>query len=264
MAKQDSTIRTFVVIGVLCLVCSLLVCISVVALKDLQEKAMNVDREKSILAAAQIAFTDSDVSKTYADRIEARLLDLSTGEFVTDKDKLKSILGDGSIDGYNFVSAAKLPDSSITIPADQDLAKIRTRAKYMPVYLVRSASGYSSIILPFYGQGLWSTMYGYLSVGTDGNTIRGVKYYSHGETPGLGAEIENPAFTALWVNKKLYDEAGNVAFKVSKKVENKDYEVDALSGATLTSNGVSTSVEYWANSNGYGPFLQKVKKEGVK
>jgi Na+-transporting NADH:ubiquinone oxidoreductase subunit C len=264
MAKQDSTLRTFIVIGVLCLVCSLLVCVSVVALKDLQSKAMNVDREKSILAAAQIEFTDSNVSQVYADNIEARLLDLNSGDFVLDQNEISKIVGTGTVDGYNFVSASKLAESNISIPADKDLAKIRVRAKYMPVYLVKSAGGYSSIILPFYGQGLWSTMYGYLSVATDGNTIRGVKYYSHGETPGLGAEIENPAFTATWVNKKLFNEAGDVAFKVTKKVEKPEYEIDALSGATLTSNGVSTSVEYWASSNGYGPFLQKVKKEGVK
>src|SRR5574344_1762509 len=153
MAKQDSTLRTFIVIGVLCLVCSLLVCVSVVALKDLQSKAMNVDREKSILAAAQIEFTDSNVSQVYADNIEARLIDLNSGAFGLDPNEINKIVGTGTVDGYNIVSASKLAESNISIPADKDLAKSRVRAKEMPVYLVKSAGGYSSIILPFYGQG---------------------------------------------------------------------------------------------------------------
>src|SRR5574344_1255299 len=110
MAKQDSTLRTFIVIGVLCLVCSLLVCVSVVALKDLQSKAMNVDREKSILAAAQIEFTDSNVSQVYADNIEARLLDLNSVDFVLNQNEISKIVGNGTVEGNNFVSASKLAE----------------------------------------------------------------------------------------------------------------------------------------------------------
>lgn len=266
MAKQDSTVRTLVIIVSLCFVCALLVCLSVVILKPLQDKQIEVDRSKSILSAAGIEIVDNDVTKTYADRIEARLLELDTGMFVS-AEKVKEITKGGTADAYDFQAASKLPESNYEIPADKDIAKIKRRAKYMPVYLVKSASGdgkYTSIILPFYGQGLWSTMYGYLSLSLDGNTIEGVKYYSHGETPGLGAEIENPNFTSKWAGKKLFDKNGVLQFAVLKKVEKPQHQVDAISGATLTSNGVSDSIKYWADANGYGPFLKKVKAEGVK
>lgn len=264
MINRDSTLGTILVIIPLCFVCALLVCLAVVLLQPLQAEQIVVDRSKSILAAANIEVANKDVTKTFNERIEARLLDLASGDFLSKEEALK-ITNGAPIYGYNFQSAAKLPDSSIQIPEDQDIAKIKTRAKYMPVYLVKNAAGnYTSVILPFYGQGLWSTMYGYLSLSTDGNTIEGVKYYSHGETPGLGAEIENPIFTAKWVGKKLADDNGNVLFNVTKKVSDPAYEIDALSGATLTSNGVANSIKYWADSNGYGPFLKKIKAEGVK
>lgn len=265
MASKDSTVRTFGVIGGLCLFCSILVCVAVVSLQPLQEKAIQVDREQSILAAAGIDVAKgANVSDVYKDNIEARLVDLSTGNYVTNPDELKAILGTSSIDGYNFASAAKLPSASVEIPAEEDKAKLKTRAKYMPVYLVKSAAGYSSVILPVYGQGLWSTMYAYLSLNVDGNTIKGVKYYSHGETPGLGAEVTNPNWTAKWVGKKLFNESGVVKFAVSKKVNDATYEVDALSGATLTSDGVTRTIQYWADKNGYGMYLNKIKAEGVK
>ncbi len=267
-ASKDSTSRTFIVIGLLCLVCSLMVCVAVVLLKPLQAKQIQNDRELSILEAAGITVS-GDISKIYAENIEARLVNLESGKYVPN-DKAAKIVGQDKngkalIDGYNFVSESKLPDSSVTIDSKMDVAKIRTRARYMPVYLVKNtvSGGYKSVILPFYGQGLWSTMYGYLAVAGDGNTIMGVKYYSHGETPGLGGEIENPKFTRQWIGKKLFDEAGAPAFAVVKNASG-EHQVDALSGATLTSNGVTTSVKFWTDSMGYGPYLQRIKKGGIK
>ncbi|MGN1393548.1 MAG: Na(+)-translocating NADH-quinone reductase subunit C [Succinivibrionaceae bacterium] len=265
MANKDSFLRILAVIVGLCLFCSIIVCIAVVSLKPLQEKSIQVDREASILAAANIEVPKGkDISEVYKENIEARLLNLATGSFVTDENEKATVLNGSTVDGYDFNAASKIATSSVQIPADQDLAKIKSRAKYMPIYLVKSAGGYTSIILPVYGQGLWSTMYAYLSLNLDGNTIQGVKYYQHGETPGLGAEVENPLWTAKWSGKKLFDENGVVKFAVLKNLTNSNYQVDALSGATLTSDGVSRTVQYWADQNGYGPFLQKVKTEGVK
>ncbi len=267
-ANKDSTLRTFTVIGILCLVCSFMVCIAVVTLQPLQAKQIQNDRERSILEAAGIGI-NGDISKTYAENIEARLVNLANGKYVPN-DKAAVIAGKDKngmalIDGYNFVSAARLPDSSVAIEADKDTAKIRNRAKYMPVYLVKNtvSGGYKSVILPFYGQGLWGTMYGYLAVAGDGDTVMGVKYYSHNETPGLGGEIENPKFTQKWIGKKLYDASGAPVFAVVKNASG-DHQVDALSGATLTSNGVTNSVKFWTDSMGYGPYLQRIKKGGIK
>lgn len=265
MAKQDSIFKIFGVTGLLCFVCSLLVCAAVVSLKSLQEQAIKVDRELSILAAADITVADGQkVSDVYEKNIEARLLDVASGEFVA-ADKVASIMGDNArADDFDFDSNSKIAGKNIVLNAQDDVAKIRQISKYMPVYLVKSATGYGKVILPFYGQGLWSVMKGYLALSTDGNTILAVKYYSHGETPGLGAEIENPNWTQKWQQKKLFDANGNYEFAVLKKVEKPEYQVDALSGATLTSDGVSHSVKFWASQAGYGKFLENIQKNGVK
>ena len=266
MAKKETTLSTFSVIGGLCFVCSILVCVSVVLLKPLQEIAINNDRQISILEAASVK-VDGKVSEVYANNIEERLVDLKTGEYVTDKNQLASILGsaEAEIGSYDFVANAKVVGKNIDIDAskDKDNPGIKTTAAYMPVYLVKNGATYSAIILPFYGQGLWSTMYGYLSVDVDGNTIKAVKFYSHGETPGLGAEIENPKWTATWVGKKLFDNT-EYMFNIKKNAVANGHEVDALSGATLTSDGVSRSVKFWANESGYGKLLNRIKSEGVK
>ena len=109
-------------------------------------------------------------------------------------------------------------------------------------------------------------MYGYLAISNDLNTIVGLEFYEHKETPGLGAEVDNPNWKALWRGKKIYDENGKILIKVVKgKVDNKanmsSYEVDGLSGATLTSNGVSNLLAYWLGNDGFKNFLDNLKKE---
>ena len=127
----------------------------------------------------------------------------------------------------------------------------------MPVYFAKDGGKTVRIILPFYGQALWSTVYGYVAVSPeDGNTILGVTFYSHGETPGLGGEIDNPNFQKKWEGKKIQID-GNYAFKICKNA--KDNQIDALSGATLTSNGVDNTAKYWFDV-GYKPFLEKISK----
>ena len=251
MANKDSTLRTFTVIGLLCFVCSILVCGTVVVLKPLQEKEMNADREKSVLEAAGIDYSGSNVSEVFAQKIEAKLLDLKTSAYVDSKTMREIVQCDEKKSdsdcavSYNFVSESKLPEKNVAISKAEDFGDIKVRARYMPVYLVKANGQVSEVVLPFYGQGLWSTMYGYLAVDADGSTIKGVKYYSQGETAGLGAEVTNPAYTGKWIAKKLY-ENGEYKFKVTKGADKTSpYQVDAISGATLTSDGVNNSVKYW-------------------
>ena len=100
-------------------------------------------------------------------------------------------------------------------------------------------------------------MYGFLALDADGNTIRELIYYQHKETPGLGGEVQNPAWQALWNGKKLFNN-GEVAIQVKKQAGTQNpYAVDALSGATLTSNGVQNTLSYWLGDNGFGPYLQR-------
>ncbi len=253
--NKDSVFGTFVVIIAFCLVCSVVVSSAVVALGPFQQAAVANDRQVNILRVSGFDVQGS-VAQTYAKHIEARLVDLETGKFVED-----SPIAAGD---FNFQSLAKNPDYNVAIPADQDVATIRTRTKLMPVYLSKDEQGNTvRYILPFYGMALWSTVYGYVAIDPDGNTIKAVTFYSHGETPGLGGEIDNPRWQALWVDKKLTREDGTRGFNITKTPdhngEGKDYDVDSLSGATLTARGVDNAAKYWFD-NAYKAFLENLRK----
>jgi Na+-transporting NADH:ubiquinone oxidoreductase subunit C len=104
-------------------------------------------------------------------------------------------------------------------------------------------------ILPVSGKGLWSTLYGYLALEADKNHVRGIQFYKHGETPGLGGEVENAEWTAGWKGKTILDEQGELVSITVKKgtvdesiPEQKKHYVDGLAGATITSNGVTKFV----------------------
>jgi Na+-transporting NADH:ubiquinone oxidoreductase subunit C len=116
-----------------------------------------------------------------------------------------------------------------------------------------------AIILPIEGKGLWSTLYGYLALAPDANTVVGITFYDHGETPGLGGEVDNPRWQALWPNRKAYDARGNAALRVKKgragPPEEDPHQVDGLSGATITSRGVTALIQFWLGDDGFGPYL---------
>ena len=118
------------------------------------------------------------------------------------------------------------------------------------------------IILPIRGYGLWGTLFGYIAIDKDLNTIRGLEFYEHKETPGLGAEVDNPKWKALWNGKKIYKD-GEIEIAVIKgKVDPSntmaDYQVDGLSGATLTSRGVTNMLAFWFSESGYQETLKNI------
>ena len=133
------------------------------------------------------------------------------------------------------------------------------------VYLVRDdAGGLDKIILPIRGYGLWSTMYGFMALESDGNTVAGLGFYEHGETPGLGGEIDNPNWKAIWPGKQVY-EGDQVAIQVLKGSvpmgsDEKQWQVDGLSGATLTTKGVDKLVRYWLGEQGFKPLLENLRR----
>ncbi|MBE6422075.1 Na(+)-translocating NADH-quinone reductase subunit C [Succinivibrio dextrinosolvens] len=252
--NKDSVLGTFVIIVTFCLVCSVLVSSAVVALDPFKAAAVANDRQVNILKVSGFEVKGS-VAKTFKEHIESHLIDVETGSLSDD------VVPASQIEGYNFASLAKKPASSVKIPKDRDVAGILSRAKYMPVYFAKDENGkVARVILPFYGQALWSTVYGYVALSpVDANTILGVTFYSHGETPGLGGEIDNPRWQALWVDKKLTNENGEYKFHIVKNAADKNHEIDALSGATLTSVGVDKTAAFWLG-DAYKPFLEKLSK----
>ena len=241
-ASRDSIANTLIVAIGLSLVCSILVATTAVLLKPVQERNEDEFRQRIILEVAGLMQPDVSIDTLFA-AIETRMVDVESGDYVTD------------------LSAADT-ELSVAIPAESDIANIRQRTVYSPVYLVREGGELQQIILPVYGSGLWSTMYGYLSVGTDGNTVNGLRFYSHAETPGLGDQVDKPAWRAQWVGKQLYDDNGVARIEVIRGVsQDRDspYEIDGMSGATLTGRGVSQLVRFWVGPQGFGPYLQKIQ-----
>ena len=255
--NKDSTTGTLAVVTGLCLVCSIVVSVAAVGLRPAQLENKALDKQSNILSVAGVdisAVAKRDLAQLYGDKIEARLVDLTSGEFV-----------DGDADNFDTKVAAKDPAKSIRLAPADDKAGLRQISKLIPVFFAKDAEGkVDNIILPIYGQGLWSTMYAFVAVAADGQTIKGITYYDHGETPGLGSEIENPRWQALWLDKQLYDGQGNFALKVMKghAPDGDKHRIDALSGATLTSNGVQHTFEYWMGPHGYGPYLATLRNGG--
>ncbi|MGL5813969.1 MAG: Na(+)-translocating NADH-quinone reductase subunit C [Aeromonas sp.] len=252
--NKDSTIGTLTVVTGLCLVCSIVVSVAAVGLRPAQLENKALDKQSNILSVAGVdasSVAKRDLAQLYGNQIEARLVDLATGEFV-----------DGDADNFDTKVAAKDPAQSIRLAPADDKAGLRQISKLVPVFFAKDADGkVDNIILPIYGQGLWSTMYAFVAVAADGQTIKGITYYDHGETPGLGGEIENPAWRELFVGKKLFDQNGQPALRVIKghAPAGSEHEIDGLSGATLTGNGVQHTFDFWMGPKGFGPFLAKVR-----
>ncbi|MBY5990601.1 Na(+)-translocating NADH-quinone reductase subunit C [Ferrimonas balearica] len=253
MSKNNDTFgKTLGVVIGLCLVCSLVVSSAAVALKPLQERNKAEDTQRYILeAAGMLDKIDGGIQATFKRYIDARVIDFATGEFDTEIDPLT----------YDQRKAARETATS-TVPAN-DIASIKRRADKGLVYLVNDQSGaLETVILPIHGYGLWSTMYAFVALEPDFNTVKALVYYDQGETPGLGAEVENARWKAQWVGKQLFDANGDIAIKVVKggAREGDIHGVDGLSGATLTSNGVQNSLDFWMGEEGYAAFLAKARK----
>lgn len=244
-AKNESFVKTLTVAVSLCLVCSIIVSSAAVMLKEKQVTNASLDKKKNVLFAANLLNEDTDIEAAFAN-IEQKFVDLDTGSFVEVKNP----------ETFNQRQAAKATETSIAI--DNDLARIGRRSKVVPVYLVKNNNKVDTIILPVHGKGLFSTMYGFVALESDKQTIVGLKFYEQGETPGLGGEIDNPRWLALWNGKKLLNAEGKPSLSLVKSIPQNEYEVDALSGATMTTRGVQNLLDYWLSDQGFGRFLARL------
>lgn len=257
MSSNESIGKIITVAFSLCIVCSVVVSTAAVMLKPAQDANRDLDRKRNILQAAGMLEEGKSVEELFR-RIEPRYVDLRTGEFTEDVPP-----------GYNQQKAAKNPQLSTNLSEQEDRAGIGRQAHFAQVYLVEASDdkGLDKIILPVHGYGLWSTLYGFVALESDANTIAGLGFYEHGETPGLGGEVDNPRWKAQWPGKKVYrdGEAAIALAKGSVDASSPDaqWRVDGLSGATLTSRGVTDLVQFWLGENGFKPFLNKLKTGDV-
>jgi len=251
VSSNDSTARTIIVAFVMCIVCSVIVSTAAVVLKPAQQANKQKDFQRSILAAAGLLQADKSVDEQFK-QVTTKLIDLETGKYT-----------DGDPAQFDQREAAKDPAQSEELPDDVDVAKISREENVSAVYLINNTSGeLDKVILPIRGYGLWSTLYGFIALESDLNTVAGIGFYEHGETPGLGGEVDNPNWKKIWVGKEVYDDQGDVSLKVIKgqAAEDNPYAVDGLSGATLTSKGVNNLVHFWLGEHGFKPYLSNLKE----
>jgi Na+-transporting NADH:ubiquinone oxidoreductase subunit C len=260
MASKDTPLRALMTVLVTAVVCSSIVSASVVLLRPIQLNNKLLERSGYILQLTGLlppgaAVGDDELLELFKS-LDARVVDIDEASL------------DSEFDPYTFDGrkAAADPELSVPIPAGEDIAGLGRRSHFRTVYLVWREGKLTRVVLPINGAGMWSMLYGYISLEADFNTIAGVVFYEQAETPGLGDQIAKPHWQQKWVGKKLYDESGEMLFHVAEGPVTEgsaaaNYQVDALTGATVTGNAVTALLQYWFGPNGYGPLLQRLREQ---
>ncbi len=239
-----------------CFVCSIFVASAAVALKDKQEQNKVLDVRSKVLGVAGLAQPDekldaAEITRRFEESIQATVINLETGEENPDIEART----------YDQRAARSEPDMSRAAPPND--AKVQRLPNNALIYRVMEGEEMKALILPVEGKGLWSTLYGFIALDNDLETIKGITFYEHGETPGLGGEVDNPRWKALWPGRKAFGDDGKPKIAVAKgsvgPPDKDPYKVDGLSGATLTSRGVTNLVRFWLGDEGFGPLLRRLK-----
>lgn len=249
---NESIGKTFIVALTLCIVCSVVVSSASVVLRPSQEANKLLDLKTNILASAGLLQEGIDV-ETQFEQISVKVVDLQTGRYSNAVDPAT----------YDQRKASGDPALSVVLEPSQDPAKIKRRVNFATVYILEGEQGLEKMILPIKGYGLWSTMYGFIALESDLQTVAGIGFYEHGETPGLGGEIDNPNWKSSWIGKQAFV-ANQLAIQVIKgKVDRtragSNSKIDGLAGATLTTKGVDNLVRYWLGDQGFKPFIDNLK-----
>ncbi len=260
--QRDSAAYMFGFAALVCVFCSIFVSTSAVTLKERQQINQALDRQRNVLYVTGLATPEQglereEVIALFEERIKPVIVDLESGEAVDDPPF--------EIDSYDQDKAAEDPQLGREAPPNQ--SNVARLPKYALTYQLLSESGDPEMfVLPIKGYGLWSTLYGYIALAEDGNTVEGITYYQHQETPGLGGEVDNPRWKSLWPGRRIYDDSGNVDIEVIKgqagPSSSDPYRVDGLSGATITSRGVSNMFDLWFGPQGFKPYLDKFRQGG--
>lgn len=259
MPTRDSPRYTFLFATIVCVVCAALVSVAAVSLQPRQQAAARLYMEKNVLVAAGLAEPGADLSERevnaiFTQRIRARLVDFATGE----------LMPEGRIDARGYDQRKARNDPSMSRVAPPNNAGISRLPNYGIVYFITKDGAVDQLVIAVEGLGMWGTIYGFVSLDRDANTVRGLTYYDQKETPGLGGEIGNPKWQALWRGRKGFDDQWNARITVIKgqagTPEVDPLHVDGLSGATVTSNSITKLMRFWLSDAGYGKFLKRFRE----
>ena len=267
--NKDSYANVVTVSVVLCLVCSAVVSVAAVSLRPMQKENEKLAKQRNRLIAAGLVdddASDEEVGEIYDARIRTQWINLADAE-----PTVPPIPGTKA---YDFEAAADDGDLSEPIPSQYGVPG--NRPDLVPVYQVLGRDGKTveRVVLPVSGKGLWSTLRAYLALDVnlgeenprDRFPIAGVTFYEQAETAGLGAEVENPIWQQDWRGRFAFDEEWSPNFEVAKipaaeGTPAAQYQVDALAGATITSNGVENMINYWLSEDAYGAYLRRLTPE---
>lgn len=261
MPADNSTKKTVLVALGVCLISSIFVSSAAVGLSAIQEQNKKIDMITNILQAGDIEYTNQNPEQVFNNKVDPVVIELESGETVdvaTLPEQLKP-------ENFDLKAVSKNSEFTKQIESKNDVAGIKTRPTKMVIYEVLDENDQIlKYILPIYGKGLWSTMYGFIALDKDLMTIQGITFFEHGETPGLGGEIDNPNWKKTWKGKIAFNESGELKLNVIKgqvdrSSESAKYQIDGLSGATITTRGVDHTITYWMGEDGYGPFLDKLR-----
>ena len=259
--QRDTAIYISGFAALICVICGFMVSSAAVSLREQQAANAAFDKQRNVLYATGLASplgdtTREELEAIYEERIKPVVVELETGQVVENPPFDPAL--------YNMEKAA---GGEAGRPAPANLANVQRLPQYAVVYHVMSPDGdtVEMVVLPIKGYGLWSTLYGFIALDRDTTTVRGITYYQHGETPGLGGEVDNPSWKALWPGRKVYDQDWDVALDVVKGQAGPPsadpYQVDGLSGATITSRGVDNMIDFWLGENGFKPYLENFREQ---
>ncbi|SEA55125.1 Na+-transporting NADH:ubiquinone oxidoreductase subunit C [Flavobacterium gillisiae] len=233
---KDSNKATFIFSSVMVVVIAVLLSVTAISLAPYQEKNVRIEKMKNILTSVSIPTETTGTETAFNKYITQQIVLNNKGEQVT-----------GSVTAFD-----------IDLKKELDKVKIGKGNEQLFPLFICNKEGKSFYIIPIRGKGLWGPIWGFISLESDMNTVYGVSFGHKSETPGLGAEIETQKFQQQFIGKQIFDESGKfvsvTAIKGGAK-PNDMHGVDAISGATITSKGVSEMFERTLNN--YIPYFKK-------
>lgn len=262
MAAERSAAYTVGFAAAVCVVCALVVSLAAVGLQPRQQASALQYKHKNVLLAAGLlaageARSVAELQRLFADRVEARLVDLQQGRLLE--------VDAAEVAAFDPARARREPASSRQAPPNR--AGISRLPQQGLVYLVREQDKVSRMVLAIDGLGMWGGMQGFIALDADARTVQGIAFYEQKETPGLGGEVANPQWQALWRGRLAYDAEGQPRLALLKgpagSPADDPHHVDGLSGATITSQSVTRIVQFWLSDDGWGRWLRRVRNEGV-
>lgn len=248
---NESRTKTLAVAFAVSAVCAVFVSGAAVILGPIQQANLAAEQaERMAEMLASMPEFAALIEETGGDSLETIVIDLRTGRAAEDVDP----------ETFDAAAASENPETSTVLSAEEDTAGIGRRPDLVPIHVLRKEGQLRLVILPISGAGYQSVIRANLALEGDLNTVAAFSVTEQGETPGLGARIEEPAWQALWPGKHLTAPDGEIRLGVVQGRATTEFEIDGITGATRTGNGITNAVQFWLGPNGFGPVLDNLAR----